>query len=83
MSKINNMNNSTNNRWLTVVTLLLLTANMVTLALLWTNHKRNDRGENRMPPPNEQVFQFLTNELKLDSLQQVSYRKLREEHLLK
>ena len=33
------MNNLTNNRWLSVITLLLLTANIVTLALLWTNKK--------------------------------------------
>lgn len=74
------MNNSTNNRWLTIITIFLLTANMVTLAFLWTNHTTNDKKENRMRPPNGQVFQFLTNELKLDSLQQVSYSKLRDEH---
>ncbi len=73
------MNNSTNNRWLSVVTLLLLTANMVTLALLWTN-KSKDKTEMRPPPPGVQVFEFLTHELGLDSVQQEAYKKLRDEH---
>lgn len=73
------MNNFTNNRWLSVVTLLLLTANIVTLALLWT-HKSSDKGERQLPGPGGQVFEFLTHELKLDSAQQETYKKLRDEH---
>ncbi len=73
------MNNSTNNRWLSVVTLLLITANIVTLALLWTN-KSKDKTEMRPTPPGGQVFEFLTHELKLDSAQQEAYKKLRDEH---
>lgn len=76
------MNNSTNNRWLSVVTLLLLTANIVTLALLWTNKNKETRGD-KFPPPAQgtgEVFEFLTNELKLSSAQQEAYRKLRDEH---
>ena len=72
------MNNFTNNRWLSVVTLLLLTANIVTLVLLWTT-KNKDRGDMK-PPPGGQVFEFLTNELKLDTQQQEAYKILREEH---
>ena len=72
------MNNFTNNRWLTVVTLLLLTANIITLALLWTT-KNKDRG-NMRPAPGGQVFEFLTKELKLDEQQQEAYKKLRDEH---
>jgi periplasmic protein CpxP/Spy len=79
------MSNSINNRWLTIITLLLLTANIVTLALLWTN-KKHDRGHFNQPPspppPGGQVFEFLTRELKLDSTQQETYKKLREEHQL-
>lgn len=74
------MNNFTNNRWLSAVTLLLLTANIVTLALLWTNKKNDGREEGKFPPPPGQVFEFLTNELKLDAAQQETYRKLRDEH---
>jgi Spy/CpxP family protein refolding chaperone len=73
------MNNSTNNRWLSVVTLLLLTANIVTLALLWTNKTRH-KEEVRPMPSGGQVFEFLTHELKLDSAQQGAYKKLRDEH---
>lgn len=77
------MNNSTNNRWLLVVTLLLVTANIVTLALLWTN-KKGDKDHFDAPPPRQQpggqVFEYLTNELKLDSAQQELYKKLREVH---
>ncbi|MBK7306324.1 MAG: hypothetical protein IPI88_04330 [Chitinophagaceae bacterium] len=79
------MSNATNNRWLTIITLLLLTANIVTLALLWTN-KKPDREEFIPPPPPQQpggqVFEFISNELKLDSAQQETYKKLREEHQL-
>lgn len=76
------MNNSTNNRWLSVVTLLLLTANIVTLALLWTNKNKETGGDKFLPPAQGRgdVFEFLTNELKLSSAQQEAYRKLRDEH---
>ena len=73
------MNNSTNNRWLSVITLLLLTANIVTLALLWMN-KSSDKRDRQLPPPGGQVFEFLTHELNLDSVQQEAYKKLRDEH---
>lgn len=74
------MNNFTNNRWLSVITLLLLTANIVTLVLLWTNKKTGGREEGGFPSPQGQVFEFLTNELKLDTAQQEIFRKLRYEH---
>ena len=73
------MTTSTNNRWFTIVILLLLTANIATLTILWMNHKGGDRRDNK-PPPQGQVFEFITNELKLDSSQQAAYSKLREEH---
>ncbi len=72
------MNNFTNNRWLPVITLLLITANIVTLALLWT---RKGNEEKRFPPqPQGAAFEFLTHELKLDAAQQEAYAKLRDEH---
>lgn len=77
------MSNNTNNRWLTIVTLLLLTANIVTLALLWINRKPAREHFNPPPPqpqPGGQVFEFITRELNLDSAQQETYKKLREEH---
>ncbi len=75
------MNNFTNNRWLSVITLLLLTANIVTLTLLWT-HKSNGRSDIKPPSPSlgGQAFEFLTHELKLDSAQQEAYKKLSNEH---
>ena len=60
--------------------LLLLTANIVTLVLLWTN-KKTEHDSKRIPPQQgNQVFEFITHELNLDSGQQVIYRKLRDEH---
>ena len=74
------MKNFTNNPLLSIIILLLLTANIVTLAFLWT-HRGGDRREKGMPPPpGGQVFEFVSNELKLDSLQREAYRKLRDEH---
>ncbi len=74
------MSNFTNNRWLTVITLLLLTANIVTLALLWTNKSNSATGMKHRPPPGGQVFEFLSKELNLNTEQKKAYRKLRDEH---
>jgi len=76
------MSNTTNNRWFTIITLLLLTANIVTLALLWTNKKPDREHFNPPPPPQQggQVFEFVTRELNLDSAQQSTYKILRDEH---
>lgn len=74
------MNNFTNNRWLSVITLLLLTANIVTLALLWTNKKNEKEQVILQPKPGGQVFEFITHELNLDSAQQIAYEKMREAH---
>lgn len=82
------MSNNTNNRWLTIVTLLLLTANIVTLALLWTNKKADkEHFDPQQAPPQQlgsggQVFEFITRELQLDSAQQETYKKLRDDHQL-
>lgn len=75
------MSNFTNNRWLSVITLLLLTANIVTLALLWTN-KSHEKVNDKLPPPDGRAFEFIIRELKLDSAQQQAYATLREEHQL-
>lgn len=73
------MNSITNNRWITVIILLLLTANIVTLVLLWTNKNGNDK----LVGPTAargQVFEFVTTALQLDSAQQQVYKILRGEH---
>lgn len=62
-----------------IVTLFLITANIFTLALLWSNRK-TEKEESKMPPPQSQVFEFITRELNLDSTQQIAYKLLREEH---
>ena len=72
------MSNLKNNRWLSVATLILLVANIITLTLLWTNKKNENAAVKRMPPG--QVFQFLTNELQLTEQQQAAYRILRDQH---
>ena len=74
------MNNFTNNRWLSVIILLLLTANIVTLALLWTNKKTDREFANPQMQRGGQVFEFINHELNLDTAQQLTYKKLREEH---
>jgi periplasmic protein CpxP/Spy len=75
------MSNATNNRWLSVITLLLLTANIVTLAMLWAN-KNSEKRTDELPPNGGRAFEFIIQELKLDSAQQLAYAKLREEHQL-
>jgi len=75
------MKNFTNNPLLSIIILLLLTANIVSLVFLWTQ-KGGDKERREMPPPGGggQVFEFVSNELKLDSTQREAYRKLRDEH---
>ena len=76
------MKNFTNNPLLSILILLLLTANIVTLALLWTNKSGDKRGK-ELPPPGVgggQVFEFVSNELKLASAQREAYKKMRDEH---
>ena len=74
------MSNNANNRWLSVITLLLLTANIVTLALLWTNKSNDKEFEHSGKQPGGQAFEFINHELNLDSTQQLTYKMLREEH---
>lgn len=67
------------NRWLHILTILLLIANIVTLTLLWTYNKKN--GDAKIPPPpSGPVFEFITKELSLNQQQQDAYKILREEH---
>ncbi len=70
----------TNNRLLPVITLLLLTANIVTLGYLWTHRSNTMRNDRPQHPPAGPVFEFITKELQLDASQQRVYKLLREEH---
>jgi periplasmic protein CpxP/Spy len=72
------MNNYKNKQWLSVATIILLLANIVTLALLWGN-KATGKADGRKES-NGQVFEFLTKELQLNTQQQDAYQKLREQH---
>ena len=74
------MKNFTNNPLLSVLILLLLTANIVTLTLLWIN--KGGKKENHPPPPagGGQAFEFITHELGMDSTQRMEYAKLRDQH---
>lgn len=75
------MNNYTKNKWLNIFILLLVTANIVTLTLLWIRPGGGRPYDRKLPPPRQgQVFEYINHELKLDSLQRESFRKLREEH---
>ncbi|MGC4103520.1 Spy/CpxP family protein refolding chaperone [Ferruginibacter sp.] len=69
-----------NNRWLSIITLVLLTANIVTLGYLWTHKAKDTGGTPLPPPPGGQVFEFVTKELQLDSVQLQQYKALRDEH---
>lgn len=73
------MNNFKNTRWLFIITVILLTANIITLVLLWTK-KDHITGEMKPPPSRGQVFEFLNQELNLDAQQQEAFKKLRDEH---
>ena len=69
-----------NNRLFPVITLLLLTANIVTLGYLWTHRSTVIKEPIPQRPPAGPAFEFLTKELQLDSAQQQAYKVLRDEH---
>jgi Spy/CpxP family protein refolding chaperone len=73
------MSENNNNRWLSIATLVLLVANIITLTLLWTHNRPDVSGKKRPEPPG-QVFEFLTKELQLTSQQQLAYKQLRDLH---
>lgn len=74
------MSTFTNNRLLSVIILLLLTANIATLGYLWMHRPGSEKMPPMAPPGGGQVFEFITKELQLDTVQQKSYSALRDEH---
>ena len=74
------MSNNKNNRWLSIVTIILLLANVVTLFMLWSN--RNEQSKNAGTPQQmpAQPFEYISKELNLDQSQQEAYKKLRDQH---
>ena len=72
------MNNITKSRLLSIVVIILMIANIATLAMFWIK-----RDHEKMPPPQQQnggPFAFLIKELAFDSAQVIAYAKLRDEH---
>ena len=73
------MTNFKNNRWLSIATMILLLANIITLTLLWTT-KKNDIADKKQLPMPGPVFEFLSKELQLNEQQQSAYMLLRDKH---
>ena len=73
------MTNGKNNSWLYVISGLLITANIVTLAMLWI-HKNGHEDKQHFPPAGQDVFSYLSNELKLDKQQQEAYAAMKDAH---
>ncbi len=67
-----------NNSWLYLVAGIIITANIVTLAMLWIHRGGNDEHRDRPQGPN--LFEYLSKELSLSKQQQDAYRDLRNEH---
>ena len=81
------MTNSGKNKWLYIAAGLIITANIVTLAMMWMHHKENkESGNSNMPerrpggPGGPGPFDYLTAELKFDQKQKEAYSLLRDEH---
>ena len=73
------MANFKNSSWFYLIAGLLITANIVTLTLLWINRSGNDHHPPG-PPHNNNLFEYLSKELNLTKEQQDAYRSLRDEH---
>jgi protein CpxP len=70
-----------NNFWLYMISGILITANIVTLALLWTHKAKNDDNNHfRKPQGGPQLFEYISRELKFDQKQKDAYAVLRDEH---
>lgn len=67
------------NKWVGVITSVLLIANIITLTMLWAGN-RNPAGNNVMPPHNSSAFEFVVKELAMTEQQQNAYKTLRDEH---
>lgn len=74
------MSNNSTGRWITIIALVLVTANIVSLVFLWTKRPMHEMGPKGEMPPNERPFEFLNHELKFDSVQREQYRVLRDKH---
>ena len=74
------MNIFKNNQWLSVLTILLLVVNIITLTMLWANNKKEAAAAPVNQPPGGQVFEFVTKELSLNEQQRQQYKILRDEH---
>jgi len=75
------MSTTKNNFWLFMITGILITANIVTLALLWTHKaKNNDEHQAHRPQGGPQLFEYISRELKFDQKQKDAYALLRDEH---
>lgn len=72
------MKNFNSNRLLSVFTLLLLIANIITLILLWSN--KNGKPGGIGPMQKRPVFEFISKELSFTETQQSQFKKLRETH---
>lgn len=69
------------NKWVGVITSVLLIANIITLVLLWTGHRQDSGAGKFMPPPGAgPAFEFVVQELGMTQQQQDAYRHLRDEH---
>ncbi len=68
-----------NNKWWAIIVGLLIVLNTATLTFFWFERKNNTA---QLPPQNNRggARAYLTKELALDSLQQLEYFKLLEQH---
>lgn len=68
-----------NNKWWAIIVVLLIVLNTATLTFFWFERKNNSA---QLPPQNNRggARAYLTKELALDSLQQLEYAKLLEQH---
>ncbi|MEI8060266.1 MAG: hypothetical protein WCG67_08915 [Ferruginibacter sp.] len=78
------MNKFNNNRWLPIISILLLIANAVSLTILWSQNNMHQHDETAALPrpmgPTGEVFEFISNRLKLSEQQQDAYKILRMEY---
>jgi protein CpxP len=74
------MSSTKNNFWLYAISGILITANIVTLTLLWIHKTKNDTPQGFRPHGGPQLFEYISKELHFDEKQKDAYALLRDEH---
>ncbi len=74
------MNTFVKNRLTGILIVMLVIANIITIASFWMKKEEKQHSVVAKIPPKGPAFEFIIHELKMDSVQQINYEQLRLTH---